>query len=123
MTPNEHLQAAEDLLGAEASGEQIGLLTKRHPEMEMEDAYAVQAVPALPPILQQLVSKPSGPTACGSSGIADVEDYVADLFNMKRGIERKRSGSIGFVVVSQKICNRSSEVRYVQLISSTYDTL
>jgi len=42
MTPNEHLQAAEDLLGAEASGEQIGLLTKRHPEMEMEDAYAVQ---------------------------------------------------------------------------------
>lgn len=42
MTPNEHLQAAEDLLGAEARGEQIGLLTKRHPEMEMDDAYAVQ---------------------------------------------------------------------------------
>jgi 2-oxo-hept-3-ene-1,7-dioate hydratase len=42
MTPDEHVRAAEDLLGAEASGEQIGLLTKLHPEMEMDDAYAIQ---------------------------------------------------------------------------------
>jgi 2-oxo-hept-3-ene-1,7-dioate hydratase len=42
MTPEDHAQAAKDLLGAEVSGEQIGLLTKRHPEMGMDDAYGVQ---------------------------------------------------------------------------------
>ncbi|GHA61895.1 2-oxo-hepta-3-ene-1,7-dioic acid hydratase [Amylibacter ulvae] len=42
MTPQDHAQAAADLLVAEKSGEQIGLLTKRHPEMGMDDAYAVQ---------------------------------------------------------------------------------
>ncbi len=31
-----------DLLGAERTGNQISLLTKRHPEMGMDDAYAVQ---------------------------------------------------------------------------------
>lgn len=42
MTPQDHAQAAADLLQAEQTGEQIGLLTKRHPEMGMDDAYAVQ---------------------------------------------------------------------------------
>lgn len=42
MTPEEHAQAAEDLLNAEANREQIGLLTKRHPKMGMDDAYAIQ---------------------------------------------------------------------------------
>ena len=42
MTPQEHSQAANDLLAAEVSGKQIGLLTKRHPEMDMADAYAIQ---------------------------------------------------------------------------------
>ncbi|APG49226.1 2-oxo-hept-4-ene-1,7-dioate hydratase [Phaeobacter porticola] len=42
MTPQDHAQAAADLLDAESSGEQIGLLTKTHPEMGMDDAYAVQ---------------------------------------------------------------------------------
>ena len=42
MTPQDHAKAAADLLQAEATGEQIGLLTKRHPEMGMDDAYAVQ---------------------------------------------------------------------------------
>ncbi|WP_299616128.1 2-oxo-hept-4-ene-1,7-dioate hydratase [uncultured Tateyamaria sp.] len=42
MTPEDHAQAAADLLDAEASGTQIGLLTKRHPEMGMDDAYAIQ---------------------------------------------------------------------------------
>jgi 2-oxo-hept-3-ene-1,7-dioate hydratase len=42
MTPKDHAKAAADLLDAEASLEQIGLLTKRHPEMGMDDAYAVQ---------------------------------------------------------------------------------
>ncbi|MDB2579490.1 2-oxo-hepta-3-ene-1,7-dioic acid hydratase, partial [Tateyamaria sp.] len=42
MTPEDHAQAAQDLLGAEVSGEQIGLLTKRHPKMGMDDAYGVQ---------------------------------------------------------------------------------
>ena len=42
MTRDEHARAAADLIKAEASGVQIGLLTLRHPEMEMDDAYAVQ---------------------------------------------------------------------------------
>ena len=42
MTPEDHARAAADLLNAEATGEQIGLLTLRHPEMGMDDAYAVQ---------------------------------------------------------------------------------
>ncbi|WP_415919503.1 2-oxo-hept-4-ene-1,7-dioate hydratase [Tateyamaria sp. SN6-1] len=42
MTPQDHAQAAADLLRAEETGAQIGLLTKRHPEMGMDDAYAVQ---------------------------------------------------------------------------------
>lgn len=42
MTPQDHAQAAADLLDAEVSGKQIGLLTNRYPEMGMDDAYAVQ---------------------------------------------------------------------------------
>lgn len=42
MTPENHAQAAADLLQAEKTRDQIGLLTKRHPEMGMDDAYQVQ---------------------------------------------------------------------------------
>jgi 2-oxo-hept-3-ene-1,7-dioate hydratase len=42
MTPEDHATAARDLLDAERRGAQIGLLTKRHPEMGMDDAYAIQ---------------------------------------------------------------------------------
>jgi 2-oxo-hept-3-ene-1,7-dioate hydratase len=42
MTPQEHARAAADLLQAERTREQIGLLTLRHPEMGMDDAYEVQ---------------------------------------------------------------------------------
>lgn len=42
MTPQDHAQAAADLLDAEATGTQIGLLTERAPGMNMDDAYAVQ---------------------------------------------------------------------------------
>jgi len=42
MTPEDHARAAADLLQAEISRKQIGLLTLRHPEMGMDDAYAVQ---------------------------------------------------------------------------------
>ncbi len=42
MTPEDHTQAASDLLEAEASRKQIDLLSLRHPEMDMDDAYAVQ---------------------------------------------------------------------------------
>lgn len=42
MTPQDHRQAAADLLQAEETGEQIGLLSKRYPEMGMDDAYAIQ---------------------------------------------------------------------------------
>jgi 2-oxo-hept-3-ene-1,7-dioate hydratase len=42
MTPQEHAQAATDLLEAEKAGTQISLLSLRHPEIGMDDAYAVQ---------------------------------------------------------------------------------
>ncbi|MDA7966330.1 2-oxo-hept-4-ene-1,7-dioate hydratase [Ruegeria sp.] len=42
MTPQDHEQAAADLLQAERSGQQIGLLSERFPEMGMDDAYAIQ---------------------------------------------------------------------------------
>jgi len=42
MTPQDHALAAADLLRAEQTGDQIGLLTLRHPEMGMDDAYEVQ---------------------------------------------------------------------------------
>lgn len=42
MTPEDHARAATDLLVAERNREQIGLLTLRHPEMGMDDAYRVQ---------------------------------------------------------------------------------
>ncbi|MFC6689323.1 2-oxo-hept-4-ene-1,7-dioate hydratase [Jhaorihella thermophila] len=43
MTPKEVERAAADLLAAERTGQQIGLLSLRHPDMTMDDAYAVQA--------------------------------------------------------------------------------
>ena len=42
MTPEDHARAARDLLHAEQTGQQIGLLTRRHPEMGLDDAYQVQ---------------------------------------------------------------------------------
>lgn len=42
MTPEDHARAAAEILNAERTREQIGLLTKRHPEMGMDDAYEVQ---------------------------------------------------------------------------------
>ncbi|MDK3071940.1 2-oxo-hepta-3-ene-1,7-dioic acid hydratase [Sedimentitalea sp. JM2-8] len=42
MTPQDHAKAAADLLRAEATGNQVGLLSLRHPEMTMDDAYAIQ---------------------------------------------------------------------------------
>ena len=42
MMPMDHAQAAAALLIAEVTGVQIGLLSKRYPHMEMDDAYAVQ---------------------------------------------------------------------------------
>lgn len=43
MRPDEHQQAASELLAAEQSGVQIGLLTQRYPQMDMDDAYAIQS--------------------------------------------------------------------------------
>ena len=42
MTPEDHRQAATDLLEAEHTGAQIRLMTQRHPEMGMDDAYEIQ---------------------------------------------------------------------------------
>ena len=42
MTPADHAAAAAALLAAEQSGDQIGLLSLKHPDMGMDDAYAVQ---------------------------------------------------------------------------------
>jgi len=43
MTPAEHAAAAADLLRAEVTGTQIGLLSLRYPGMSMDDAYAIQS--------------------------------------------------------------------------------
>ena len=43
MSPEDRARAAADLMAAERTGGQIGLLTRRHPDMGMDDAYAVQA--------------------------------------------------------------------------------
>lgn len=43
MTPDQIGTAAEALFRAEQSGTQIGLLSQAHPEMTMDEAYAVQA--------------------------------------------------------------------------------
>lgn len=42
MTPEDHAQAAMDLLNAEGTGEQISILSLRYPDMGMDDAYAIQ---------------------------------------------------------------------------------
>ena len=42
MTPQDHASAAADLLQAEATGQQIGLLSLRYPDITMDDAYAIQ---------------------------------------------------------------------------------
>ena len=42
MTPEEHQEAAGQLLRAEETGQQCGLLSRAYPGMTLEDAYAVQ---------------------------------------------------------------------------------
>lgn len=42
MTRDEHAAAAQALLHAEKTGQQIGLLTQSHPDMTMDDAYDIQ---------------------------------------------------------------------------------
>ncbi|WP_300514094.1 2-oxo-hept-4-ene-1,7-dioate hydratase [Aliiroseovarius sp.] len=43
MTPTDHAMAAATLLEAEKTREQIGLLSLAHPEITMDDAYAIQS--------------------------------------------------------------------------------
>lgn len=43
MTPLDHEAAAQALFRAEQDRQQIGLLSLRYPEMDMDDAYAVQS--------------------------------------------------------------------------------
>ncbi|MEZ5924604.1 MAG: 2-oxo-hepta-3-ene-1,7-dioic acid hydratase [Hyphomicrobiaceae bacterium] len=43
MTPDDIILAAQSLLDAESRGRQRGLLSLAHPDMTLEDAYAVQA--------------------------------------------------------------------------------
>ncbi len=42
MTPQDHVAAAAALLNAEKTGQQIGILSLQHPDMGMDDAYAIQ---------------------------------------------------------------------------------
>lgn len=42
LTPDQIAAAADDLLKAEATRRQIGLLSQRHPQMGLDDAYAIQ---------------------------------------------------------------------------------
>lgn len=43
LSAEERRAAAHDLFDAERSGRQIGLLSRRHPDMDMDDAYAIQS--------------------------------------------------------------------------------
>ena len=43
LSPADLERAADDLHQAEMSGRQIGLLSLRHPDMDMDDAYAIQS--------------------------------------------------------------------------------
>lgn len=43
MTPEDHAAAAAALLQAEASGQQIGLLSLQYPDIALDDAYAIQS--------------------------------------------------------------------------------
>jgi 2-oxo-hept-3-ene-1,7-dioate hydratase len=43
MTPDQINQAAADLLQAEATRHQIGILSGRYPDMTLDDAYAIQS--------------------------------------------------------------------------------
>lgn len=43
LTRNEHRSAAADLFEADRSGKQIDILSLRHPHMDMDDAYEIQA--------------------------------------------------------------------------------
>jgi 2-oxo-hept-3-ene-1,7-dioate hydratase len=43
MKPEEHKAAADALINAERTGRQIGLLSVAHPDIDMDDAYAIQA--------------------------------------------------------------------------------
>ena len=43
MTPQDHTAAASALFQAEQDRKQIGLLSLRYPDMDMDDAYAVQS--------------------------------------------------------------------------------
>lgn len=43
LTPDQIATAATDLLAAEATGRQIGLLSLRHPGITLDDAYAIQS--------------------------------------------------------------------------------
>ena len=43
LSPTDCARAADDLHRAEVTGRQIGLLSLRHPGMDMDDAYAVQS--------------------------------------------------------------------------------
>ena len=42
MTPEDHARAAADLLQAESTGKQVGLLSLQYPDITMDDAYEVQ---------------------------------------------------------------------------------
>ncbi|APE42556.1 2-oxo-hepta-3-ene-1,7-dioic acid hydratase [Sulfitobacter alexandrii] len=43
MTPQDHAKVAADLLRAEQTGKQIGLISKAYPGITMDDAYAIQS--------------------------------------------------------------------------------
>ena len=43
MTPEQHKAAADALITAERTGRQTGLLSVAHPDIDMDDAYAIQA--------------------------------------------------------------------------------
>ncbi|QFT57613.1 2-hydroxyhexa-2,4-dienoate hydratase [Sulfitobacter sp. THAF37] len=43
MTPEQHAEVASQLLRAEETGQQIGLISRAYPQITMDDAYAIQS--------------------------------------------------------------------------------
>ena len=52
MTPQDHADTAAALLQAEATGQQIGLLSLKYPDIGMDDAYAIQSALAAQKLAQ-----------------------------------------------------------------------
>ena len=87
MTPDDHKAAAHALIEAERSRTQIGLLSVAHPDISMDDAYAIQdqfvatKVAAGDPVIGSVGSERTDLLWCGEN-----PDRVKIQAPQKRGV-------------------------------------